>query len=60
LDGQGQTHLTALIGITQVEQALPLGGNSGHCPGVIFPEQHVDVDIARATFTENGVKIGLK
>jgi hypothetical protein len=57
LDDQGQTHLTALGGVIQVERALDLGGNSGLSHGVTFPERHEDVDIALATLQEHGVKI---
>jgi saccharopine dehydrogenase-like NADP-dependent oxidoreductase len=57
LDDEGQTHLTALGGIIQIERALNIGGNSGIYPGVTFPERHEDVDLALATLQEHGVSI---
>ncbi|MDO6428129.1 hypothetical protein Q4489_14000 [Thalassotalea sp. 1_MG-2023] len=57
LDEKGQTHLTALGGVIQVERALSLGGNSGIDAGVTFPERHENIDIALTTLREHGVKI---
>jgi saccharopine dehydrogenase-like NADP-dependent oxidoreductase len=57
LDNEGQTHLTALGGVIQVERALNIGGNSGISPGITFPERHADVDIALTTLREHGVSI---
>jgi hypothetical protein len=57
LDGEGQTHLTALGGVIRIERALAIAGNSGVQPGVTFPERHEAVDIALATLQEHGVSI---
>ena len=55
LDDEGQTHLTALDGVIQVERALNIGGNSEINPIITFPERHEDVDLALATLREHGV-----
>jgi saccharopine dehydrogenase-like NADP-dependent oxidoreductase len=60
LDDEGQTHLTALGGVIQVERALNIGGNSGINPGITFPERHAEIDIALATLQEHGVKISIE
>jgi hypothetical protein len=57
LDDEGQTHLTALGGVIQIERALSLGGNAGINPGITFPERHENIDIALATLQEHGVSI---
>jgi hypothetical protein len=57
LDDKGQTHLTALGGVIQVERALNIGGNSGIYPGVTFPKRHDDIDLALATLQGHGVSI---
>ena len=60
LDNEGQTHLTALGGVIQVERALSLGDNAGIHPGVTFPEHYENIDIALATLKNHGVKIIIK
>ncbi|MFT6408747.1 MAG: saccharopine dehydrogenase-like NADP-dependent oxidoreductase [Arenicella sp.] len=60
LDDQGQTHLTALGGVIQIERALSIAGNSGIHSGVTFPERHEDVDIALATLQEHGVRVSIE
>ena len=60
LDDKGQTHLTALGCVIQVERALAIGGNKGIYHGITFPEHHEDVNIALATLQEHGVKITIK
>ena len=60
LDGKGQTHLTALGGVIQVERALSIGDNAGIYPRVNFPEHHENIDIALATLKNHGVKIIIK
>ena len=57
LDDEGQTHLTALGGVIQVERALNIGGNSGINPGITFPECHENIDLALATIEEHGVSV---
>jgi hypothetical protein len=57
LDNEGQTHLTVLGGVIQVERALNIGDNSGIYPGISFPEHHEDVDLALVTLQEHGVSI---
>jgi hypothetical protein len=60
LDDKGQTHLTALGCVIQVERALAIGGNKGIYHGITFPEHHEDVDMALATLQEHGVKVTVK
>lgn len=60
LDDEGQTHLTALGCVIQVERALAIGGNSGMHHGVTFPERHEDIDIALATLQGHGVRISIE
>jgi saccharopine dehydrogenase-like NADP-dependent oxidoreductase len=60
LDDKGQTHLTALGSVIQVERALTIGGNTEIYHGVTFPEHHEDIDIALATLQEHGVIISIE
>jgi hypothetical protein len=60
LDDEGQTHLTALGGVIQVERSLNIGGNSGINPRITFPERHAEIDIALATLQEHGIKISIE
>ncbi len=55
VDKKGQTHLTALGGIIQVERALALAGNTGMPSGISFPEKHENLDIALQTLKDHGV-----
>jgi len=57
LDKKGQTHLTALGSVIQVERILALNGNNGSINGVTFPEQHENIDIAIATLESHDVSI---
>jgi hypothetical protein len=60
LNDKGQTHLTALGCVIQVERALAIGGNSEMHPGITFPERRKDVDKALATLQEHGVRIPIE
>lgn len=60
LDDKGQTHLTALGCVIQVERALTIGGNTETYHGVTFSEHHEDIDIALATLQEHGVRISIE
>jgi len=60
LDKKGQTHLTALGGIIQLERALKLNGNTAPYKGITFPERHEDIDIALTTLRQHGVSISLQ
>ena len=57
VDKQGQTHLTALGGVIQLERILGLNGGAPMGAGVSFPEQHSDIDSALQLLTNNGVEI---
>ena len=60
LDHKGQTHLTALGCVIQVERALAIGDNKEIYHGATFPEHHEDVNMALVTPQEHGVKITIK
>ena len=60
LDDEGQTHMTALGGVIQVERALTLRGNTQIDPGITFSECHENVDIALTTLQEHGIKISIE
>lgn len=57
VDKQGQTHLTALGGVIQLERILGLYGGAPVGAGVWFPEQHSDIDSALQLLIDNGVEI---
>ena len=59
IDDEGQTHLTALGCVIQVERALAIGGNSEMHPGITFPERHETADKVLATLQEHGVRISI-
>ena len=60
LDDEGQTHLTALGGVIQVERALNIDSNSKIHPGITFPERHENVDLALATLQKHSVTISIE
>jgi saccharopine dehydrogenase-like NADP-dependent oxidoreductase len=60
LDDEGQTHLTALGAVIQVERGIAIGGNSGISHGITFPERHEDIDIALTTLQEHGVRVSFE
>lgn len=58
-DPQGQTHLTALGAVAQIEQVLGISGASGRPAGVHFAETHRDPDSVIAFLRSEGVAIEL-
>lgn len=57
VDSAGQTHLTALGAVVQIERVLGLQGNLTAKPGITFPEKHENLDLALKTLKDEGVII---
>lgn len=57
IDPLGQTHLTAVGVVAQIERVLTLRGRAPAFPGISFPEQLTDTDEALAVLREMGVLI---
>ena len=61
VDAKGQTHLTALGAMIQLERVLAVDGRKALVAGVHFPEQNTQFSAALSLLRENGVRIkGLK
>lgn len=59
VDEKGQTHLTAVGSVIQLERVLSLNGNVSAPVGISFPEKHESIDIAVATLKQEGIKISI-
>ena len=57
LDPLGQTHLTALGAVIQLERMLGLDGLPASSPGIHYPEQHPNINRALEFLQEHGVLI---
>ena len=56
-DKEGQTHLTAVGTIVQIERALGLNGAVAAPAGITYPELHEDIDLALDILCTGGVEI---
>lgn len=57
IDPQGQTHMTAIGAVCQIERLLGLAGRAKPRPGVGFPEQTEDLTAAVRALVEMGVEV---
>jgi len=57
VDAKGQTHLTALGSVIQIERVLNSDGDNKVPAGISFPEKHEEIDVALKTLSEHGVEI---
>lgn len=60
VDQAGQTHLTALGGVIQIERVLGLNGATGAPSGITFPEKHEDIDLALSILKAGGVNVSFQ
>jgi len=56
-DPLGQTHLTAVGALVQLERLLGLDGAAPSAPGVVFPDTAPQTDAARQTLEHFGVSV---
>ena len=56
-DPQGQTHLTALGALIQVERLLGLDGAIPPAPGIVYPDTNPQIEQALQVLEQFGVKV---
>jgi hypothetical protein len=56
-DPQGQTHLTALGALVQLERLLGLDGAPAPAPGIVYPDTTPQVENALQVLDEFGVTV---
>ena len=59
LDPQGQTHLTAVGAYIQLHETVGLGTSQSRPPGIHFPENATQIDLALQIFREEGVTVSI-
>ncbi|MEM7066538.1 MAG: saccharopine dehydrogenase NADP-binding domain-containing protein [Cyanobacteria bacterium P01_B01_bin.77] len=57
VDPQGQTHLTALGALIQLERLLGLDGSLSQTPGIVYPDTAPHIEHALQVLNQFGVKV---
>ncbi|MEO0645616.1 MAG: hypothetical protein AAFZ17_05585, partial [Cyanobacteria bacterium J06650_10] len=57
VDPQGQTHLTALGALLQLERLLDLDGAQSLGPGIVYPDTAPQIEYALSLLAQHGVTV---